>query len=361
MLERFKVPLEDQVRVPVESLRETVTAVLAGMGVPAEDAAQGADTLVMTDVRGVETHGVSNMLRAYVDGYRNGQLNPRREWRVISETKSSAVIDGGSTLAVVYGPTYMRIAIEKARKAGTGLVTLYNSGHTGAIGHHAMVAAERDMIGICTTATGTTAPPTFGAEPRVGTNPFAFAAPAGEEAPLLFDAATTVIAGNKMSLAARVGATLLPGWIAERDGTPIMEETPVRERGTYYMLPLGTTREQGSHKGYAFSLMTEVYGMLSGSLPTMLDADGSAGDSFAAIDVSAFTDVSEFKGHMDKMLKALRETKPAPGHDRVLYPGLSEYEEERDRRENGIPLHREVIDWFGRITGELSVPPLRTL
>ena len=361
MLERFKVPLEDQVRVPVESLRGTVTAVLAGMGVPAEDAAQGADTLVMTDVRGVETHGVSNMLRAYVEGYRNGQLNPRREWRVVSETKSSAVIDGGSTLAVVYGPTYMRIAIEKAREAGTGLVTLYNSGHTGAIGHHAMVAAEQDMIGICTTATGTTAPPTFGAEPKMGTNPFAFAAPAGEEAPLLFDAATTVIAGNKMGLAARVGATLLPGWIAERDGTPIMEETPVRERGTYYMLPLGTTREQGSHKGYAFSLMTEVYGMLSGSLPTMLDADGSAGDSFAAIDVSAFTDVSEFKGHMDRMLKALRETKPAPGHDRVLYPGLSEYEEELDRRANGIPLHREVIDWFGRITGELSVPPLRTL
>ena len=165
---------------------------------------------------------------------------------------------------------------------------------------------------------------------------------------------------NKMGLAARVGSTLMPGWIAELDGTPIMEETPVRERGTYYMLPLGTTREQGSHKGYAFSLMTEVYGMLSGSLPTMLDADGSAGDSFAAIDVSAFTDVSEFKGHMDRMLKALRETKPAPGHDRVLYPGLSEYEEERDRRANGIPLHREVIEWFGRITGEISIPPLRS-
>ena len=361
MLERFKVPVEDQVRVPVESLRETVTAVFGKMGVPPEDAAEGANTLVMTDVRGVETHGVSNMLRAYVEGYRTGELNAKREWRIVKETQGSAVIDAERTLAIVYGPSYMRIAIEKAKQVGTGLVTLYNSGHTGAIGHHAMLAADEGMIGICTTATGVMTPPTFGAEPKMGTNPFAFAAPAGQEAPLLFDAATTVIAGNKMGLASRVGSNLLPGWIAETDGSPIMEETPVRERGTYYMLPFGTSREQGSHKGYAFSLMTEVFGMLSGSLPSMLDSGGAAGDTFAAIDISAFTDVGVFKENMDKMLRSLRETKPAPGHDRVLYPGLSEHEEELDRRANGIPLHREVIEWFGRITDELSVPPLRTM
>ncbi len=361
MLERFKVPVEDQVRVPVESLRETVTAVFEKMGVPPEDAAEGADTLVMTDVRGVETHGVSNMLRTYVEGYRTGKLNPRCEWRIVKETQGTAVVDAEQTLAIVYGPTYMRIAIEKARQVGTGLVTLYNSGHTGALGHHTMVAADRGMIGICTTATGTMTPPTFGAEPKMGTNPFAFAAPAGREAPILFDAATTVVAGNKMSLAARVGATLLPGWIANTDGTPVMEETPVRQRGEYYHLPFGTTREQGSHKGYAFSLMTEVFGMLSGVLPSMLDSDGAAGDTFAAIDISAFTDVVVFKENMDKMLKSLRETKPAPGHDRVLYPGLSEHEEELDRRANGIPLHKEVIEWFGKITDELSIPPLRTV
>jgi len=138
-----------------------------------------------------------------------------------------------------------------------------------------------------------------------------------------------------------------------------MEETPVRERGTYYMLPFGTSREQGSHKGYAFSLMTEVFGMLSGSLPSMLDSGGAAGDTFAAIDISAFTDVGVFKENMDKMLRSLRETKPAPGHDRVLYPGLSEHEEELDRRANGIPLHTEVIEWFESICAELSAPRLR--
>ena len=107
--------------------------------------------------------------------------------------------------------------------------------------------------------------------------------------------------------------------------------------------------------------MTEVFGMLSGSLPSMLDPGGAAGDTFAAIDISAFTDVGVFKENMDKMLRLLRETKPAPGHDRVLYPGLSEHEEELDRRANGIPLHREVIEWFSLITDELRIPSLRTM
>ena len=61
------------------------------------------------------------------------------------------------------------------------------------------------------------------------------------------------------------------------------------------------------------------------------------------------------------MLRTLKDTKPAPNHDRVIYPGLSEYEEEQDRRANGIPLHKEVIEWFNGITNELSISPLRTM
>ena len=98
--------------------------------------------------------------------------------------------------------------------------------------------------------------------------------------------------------------------------------------------------------------------MLSGALPSMLGATGSK-HHFAAYSIEAFTDVDAFKENMDRMLKTLRETPPAPGHDRVLYPGLSEYEEEQDRRANGIPLHKEVIQWFDDITGELSIPGLR--
>lgn len=136
----------------------------------------------------------------------------------------------------------------------------------------------------------------------------------------------------------------------------------MRGRGEYWHLPLGGTREMGSHKGYGLALMSEVLGtMLSGALPSMVDREGGSKHSFAAYNIAAFTDVDDFKEKMDRMLKLLRETPPAPGHDRVLYPGLSEYEEIQDRRENGIPLHKEVIEWFDDICSELSIPRLRMM
>jgi LDH2 family malate/lactate/ureidoglycolate dehydrogenase len=82
---------------------------------------------------------------------------------------------------------------------------------------------------------------------------------------------------------------------------------------------------------------------------------------FAAYDVAAFDDIERFKETMGRMLRTLTETPPAPGHDRVLYPGLIEHETAIERRANGIPLHREVIDWFNRCTDELGVPALETL
>lgn len=362
MLDRFKVPKQDQVKVTEESLHVAVTAIFEKMGLTPEDATDGADMLVTADLRGIETHGVSNKMRDYVQQYSSGELNPRPSWRIERESPGTAVIDGDRGLGVILGPKAMRIAIEKARKVGIGIVTIHNSGHLGAVGHFAMQAAKEDMVGMCGTALGSAILPTFAAEPRLGTNPISIAAPTKNEAPFLFDAATSAVAGNKIRLAERVGADLLPGWIAEPDGTPIMEERPVPERGQYHMLPIGGSRDQGSHKGYGINMMVEILAtFLSGSLPTMLSLSGLARHYFAAYDISAFTDLDTFKENMDSMLQTLRNTKPAPGHERVLYPGLSEYEEERERHTNGIPLHKEVIEWFDSISGELSIPRLQII
>jgi L-2-hydroxycarboxylate dehydrogenase (NAD+) len=95
-------------------------------------------------------------------------------------------------------------------------------------------------------------------------------------------------------------------------------------------------------------------------LPFGLERDTGYKHFFAAYNIAAFTDVDTFKENMDQMLEWLRETQPAAGQERVLYPGLLEYEEERERREHGIPLHKEVIQWFEKITSELGVPPLQT-
>jgi LDH2 family malate/lactate/ureidoglycolate dehydrogenase len=370
MLDRFHVPKADEVRVPFEGLRRTVADLFVACGVPEEDAHTGAEVLATTDLRGVETHGVSNMLRNYVDWFQKGFLKPDPDTKLLQESPGTATFDGDRGLGVLQGTKAMQLAIDKAREVGVGVVTMRNSGHLGAVGHFATQAARQDMVGICATAMSVLVLPTFGAVPRLGTNPISIAAPARTQPYLLFDAATSTIAGNKLRLAERVGAPVEPGWIAEPDGTPITEPRPVPQGnmyglGNYNLLPLGGTREQGSHKGYGLGLLVEVLcTMLSGGVPGMFQQEEIrplARHHFAAYNIAAFTDVDQFKATMDRMLLTLQETPPAPGHERVLYPGLPEFEEERDRRANGIPLHREVIEWFDRATAELGVATIERM
>src|SRR3989475_1671147 len=324
ILERFKVPAKDQVLVSEAALRRTVTQIFEKLGLSPEDSAEGADVLTMTDLRGVETHGVSNMLRAYVRDYKAGKLDPRPGWRIVRESPGTAVIDAERRLGIIVGPKAMRLAIDKARTVGVGVVTVYNSGHFGAIGHFAMQAAQQNMVGVCFTGAGLSVVPTFAAKPMLGTNPIAVAAPARREAPMLFDAATSAIAGNKIRLAIRLGSPLLSGWVTDKEGNPITEEKPVFDRDEHHQLPPGGTRQQGSHKGYGFALMAQVLStVLAGALPTMLAPGGGSKNHFAAYNIEAFTDLEQFKDTMDEMLKTLRTAKPAPGQDRVLYPALA--------------------------------------
>ncbi|MFP4573929.1 MAG: Ldh family oxidoreductase [Desulfobacterales bacterium] len=361
--ESFKIPVSDQVIVTEQSLRHTVTEIFQKMGLAPDEAAEAANVLVMSDLRGVESHGVSNVLRSYVKDYREGKLNPAPGWRIVRETPSAAVVDAEKRLGVVIAPRAMRLAVKRAADTGVGVVTVRNCGHLGAIGHHAMIAAEHDMVGVCFGCSGMPSPsvlPTFSAEAKFNTNPIAIAAPAGSEAPFLFDIATSVISGNKVRLAVRLQTPLRAGWVADNKGVPIMEEIFVTSRNQFPLLPLGGTRAQGSHKGYGFVMMAEIMStFLSGSIPIMLDSSSGSKGHFAAYDISAFTEIDEFKKQMDRMLKELRTAKPAEGHERVLYPGLPESEQIAERTANGIPLHKEVIQWFDSITGELNIAPLR--
>jgi LDH2 family malate/lactate/ureidoglycolate dehydrogenase len=359
ILDRFKVPEKDQVLVPEAAVRRTVTQIFEKLGLTPEDAADGADVLTMADLRGVETHGVSNMLRLYVRDYKAGKLTPKPGMTIVRQTPGTAVVDAERRLGIIVGPKAMRLAVEKAKQVGVGVVTVFNSGHFGAIGHYAMQAAEQNMVGVCFTGAGLSVVPTFASKPMFGTNPIAIAAPARREAPMLFDAATSAIAGNKIRLAIRLGSPLLPSWVTDNEGTPIMEEKPVFDRDDFFQAPLGGTREQGSHKGYGFAMMAEVLStMLSGAIPTMLLPGSGSKTHFAAYSIEAFTDVDAFKDSMDQMLKTLRTATPAPGHDRVLYPGLSEAEELEERRAKGIPLHKEVLQWFSECTRDLGIAPL---
>jgi len=352
--ERLRVPADIAVRVSADAMRATVVDAFLALGMPGDEAARAADVLVWADLRGIESHGVSNMMPFYVRGLREGSINPRPELRVLREAPATATVDSDRGLGLAVGPRLMQMAIDKARISGVGAVAVTNGRHFGAAGYHAFLALEHDMIGVATTVGGLSVAPTFGAKAMIGLNPLAIAVPSGAEPPFVFDASMSSVAMNKVRLARRLGARISGGWIAHTDGTPIMEEADVPEQ--FLMLPLGATREIGSHKGYSLAVMVDVLaGVLSGTGPAFL-AGPNVSHHFLAYRIDAFTDLAAFKRDTDVYLKGLRETPPAPGHDRVLYAGLPDHEEELDRRANGIPYHPDVVAYYRGLAAELGIP-----
>ena len=357
MLDRFKLKEKDTVRVTEGILREMVVSIFEKMGVSQNDCLVATDALVTADLRGVETHGVSNMLRGYILNYQQGLINPKPRWRILRESPAIASIDCDYGLGIIIAPKAMEIAIEKARNVGVGMVTMRNGRHLGMASYHAMLALKHDMIGMCMTSVRPQMIPTFGAEPRLGTNPIAVAAPADKEAPFVFDAATTVGANNKLELARRSGIKLPPGWVADANGTPIMEEVDPPSPGISRLLPLGSTREMGSHKGYGLAGVVDILsGILTGGGYGAINEPRSCNHCVIAYNIETFMDTVQFKRTMDEWLRMLKSTKPAPGYDRVLYPGLLEAEYEVEYKAKGIPLHNEVVGWFRTICGELRIP-----
>ncbi len=354
MLEQFKVPDDIAVRVPEADMRRATEDVFQALGMSETDAAASADVLLYADIRGIDSHGVSNMMRVYVWLFSEGHLDPKAVAEKTQDQGAAMRYDCKQGLGLAQGRAFMEETIERAKTTGVAVLNASNGGHYGASAYYAHMALEHDMIGMSMTTGGVLVAPTQGAERMLGLNPLGIAVPSSQEVPFIFDASMSSVAGNKISLLKRIGGTVLPGWISDADGAPIMEEAEVPEG--FMMLPLGGTREIGSHKGYGLSMMVET-------LTTMLAGTGGgpfrrAGVShvFMAFRVETFSDLATFKADQDEYLRALLECKPAPGEERVVYPGIPEHEAELERREMGIPYHPEVIEWYRKTMDDLGVP-----
>lgn len=351
--------MTDVLLVHHEQLRATVEDVLRASGLPPAHAARAADVLVAADLRGVESHGVSNMLPRYLQWVTTGHLNPRPRPTLLHEAPCTAAYDGDAGLGIALLPDAMHTAMEKAQRYGVGMVSMRNARHSGMLAYHTMIAAAEDVIGICATSGGPRVLPTYGREARLGTNPLSVAVPTSDGPPFVFDAATSTVAYNKIVGARRTGQPLGAGWCADADGTPLLEQTPSDQPVDQRMLPLGSTPETGSHKGYGLAAIVEV---LASILPGggFMGRYGLAfsGHFLAAIDPGAFGDLAAFKRETSTFADYLRSTPPAKGHERVLVPNDLESATEQGRRRSGIPLHREVVDWFDATCRRVGVEAL---
>jgi L-2-hydroxycarboxylate dehydrogenase (NAD+) len=335
-------------------LREFTTRVFIYFGVPPADATMAAGVLSRADLRGIDSHGVAR-LRTYIDMFTIGRINPKPDIKVVRDKKSIATIDGDSGLGLVVGPRANEIAMEKASQYGSGWVSVRNTNHYGIASYYSLQALERDMIGWSMTNSSRIVVPLWGAERRLGTNPISIAFPGLKNPPIVIDLATSVVAFGKIEMAERAGVELPEGWIIDEEGKLSRRAADIYKGG---LLPLGSTREMGAHKGYCLSAMVDILtSVLSGANwgpfapPFALFEEtpkGSVGKGighfFGAMEIDGFEDVEVFKKRIDHWIEVFRDTKPAPGHEAVLIPGDPEHEAEKVRKVYGIPVIESVVN-----------------
>ena len=324
------------------------------MGCPADDAKLATDVLVSADLRGIDSHGVARLI-GYVRLWDAERINPTPNIKIVHETPSTAVVDGDAGLGLVVAPKAMEIAIEKAEAVGTGWVSVKNSNHYGIAGYHAMMALEKDMIGMSMTNASPLVSPTFSTERMLGTNPIAVAIPADKQPPFVADFATTTAANGKLEILQRKGEDAPLGWIQDAEGLPSTNTEELKQGGA--LLPLGSDRVHSSHKGYCLGSIVDIFSaVLSGAnfgpwappfvsfLPMPEDPVGEGlGHFLGAMRIDGFRPADEFKENMDVWIERFRSAKTTSEAPSVLIPGDPEREMEAIRRVDGIPINDKVV------------------
>ena len=357
--------MAEEVRVPEDALHAFVVHALTAVGVDEAQARIVADVLVAADRRGIESHGVARLRWFYVDRIRNGRIAARPQYTIERQTPASMLLDAGNGLGHPASHRAMISAIERARDSGIAFTAVRNSNHFGIAGYYAMMALEHDMIGICATDSAHFAAPTFGRAKMQGTNPFAFAIPAGEEPPFVLDFATTTVTYGKLEVYERKALVLKDGWAVDAQGRPT-NDPAARHHGA--LLPLGGYgTANGGHKGYGLGALAEILtGVLAagwfGNALTLVESpeapSGITSHFFGAIRIDAIRDVDEFKIEVDRELRMFKKSAAAPGCERVYVAGEIEHENEIANRRRGIPLLASVAADLDALADELAVERL---
>lgn len=347
--------------VNFDTMESFMVDVLKGVGVPEEDAKICAEVLITADKRGIDSHGINRLKAIYYDRIKDGIQFPVTNFEVVKDGLATAVVDGHDGMGQVIGKKSMTSAIEKAKKYGMGMVAVRNSTHYGIAGYYATMATDQGLIGITGTNARPSIAPTFGVENMLGTNPLVFGMPTDEKFPFVIDCATSITQRGKIEVYDKLGKSLPEGWVIDEDGNTRTDTHKTLEdlvKGTAALAPLGGIGENtAGYKGYGYATVVEILSaaLQTGSYMKMLlgfengkKVPYHLGHFFIAIDISAFTELNEFKKTTGDILRSLRASKKMPGYDRIYTAGEKEYLAWMERKDKGVPineqLQKEVIE-----------------
>lgn len=354
---------------PENQLRTFTHSVFKKIGCSDAHAELASDVLIKSDLRGIDSHGVAR-LSGYVRLWEKNRINASPNIRVVHETPTTATVDGDGGLGLVVAPFAMKIAIEKAETYGSGWVAVKNSNHFGIAGYHALMAAAKDMVGISMTNASPLVAPTYANERLLGTNPMCYAFPAGKYPPVIVDMATAAAANGKLEIAQRANKDVPDGWVQDKDGNSSINPNELKNGGS--LLPLGSDKDHGSHKGYGLSATVDILSaVLSGAnygpwvppfvsfLDPPTDPVGEGiGHFLGAMRVDGFRPAEDFKSHLDNWIERFKSAKTVDPTKKVIIPGEPEYNFEQERKINGIPLIDVVVNDLNELANKLGIEKL---
>ncbi len=345
-------------RIPVAQLARFITSVLASLGLPAADAETVGRLMAQAEAQGSDGHGAIR-LAPYVKRIRAGGYNLTPDIRVTQERAAMALLDGDNGFGHLVMEKAARIAIEKARNCGIAWVGSHHSNHAGPASLYARMALEHDMVALYfAVGNANHLPPWGGLDMLLSTNPIAVAVPAGEEAPIVLDMATTVAAYGKVKAKAQRGEQMPVGWMIDRQGQPLTDPTRSDEG---FLMPIG------GYKGYGLSL---IVGLLAGTLngaamgSQVIDFNKdyetttNTGQAIAVIDPAAFGDVDAFKARVDQVIREMRGSERMPGVDRIWLPGEQSHAKREENERLGLALPPALRAQLDALATEVGVPAL---
>lgn len=331
--------VEENIKIGESKLRKLVEEIFQKYGLSEEEASIVTDTLVVANLRGVDTHGVV-LVDKYVQRLQAGSLNPQPNIKKTVDIGAVAMVDGDNGLGQLIGHKAMQLAVEKAKVHGVGVVAINNSNHFGTAAYFSMLAAAEGCIGIAASNASPRLAPWGGITPTYGNNPWSVAVPA-EPFPIVLDIANSVVAFSKILTARAKGESVPEEWALDVNGRKTTDAHLAE-----ILLPFG------GHKGYGIAFMIEVLTSILSNASIgkdvlkydNLQAGQNIGHFFLALDISKFASKEEFNERLEFFIKQIRESELAENTVKIYLPGEIEFENSVNRKQDGITLPKKVVE-----------------
>ena len=334
-----QIPLQ---LVPVEELRAFTKAVLRATALRSDDADIIADALIASELRNLQGQGQGvRRVKAYVDRLAKGYLDPAAPFEIVKESPALALVDGHNAPGTVVAVRAMRLAIQKAKVCGVGMVVVRHSTHFGSASYSASQALSAGCIGVSMTNAGPEMAPWGGIDSVLGTNPWAVAVPTSDDPdalPIILDMALTMAGKGMMGWLLRDGKKMPTHWALTKDGRTTDEPAEAMD---------GSLLPMGEYKGYGLSLITDVLtGVLSGgafgTVPYSNPARQEVAHQFIAYDIDWFMPRRQFYANLQEFIGMVRGSRTRPGVEKILLPGELEWQRMQEKRQAGVPLDPNI-------------------